>query len=82
MIAMIVIMLTVMMGVVMESGLPNEAKEGCLAVYVICLGIAGMVVVVMAVVRPRDLVYGPREYLEESRLLHTRTLAEIRGRQA
>ena len=80
--ALIVLVLTGIMGAVLASGLPAVAKEVSLALYFV-----GMVAVVIRVdilfrKDPRGLSYGPNEYIEESRLLaHERQMAAIKGRQ-
>lgn len=76
--ALIVLVLTGMMGVVMASGLPNEAKEIALALYFV--GLAAIVIRVDILFRkdPRGLAYGPNEYIEESRLAHERQMEAMK----
>jgi hypothetical protein len=73
--ALIVMVLTGIMGGVLVSGLPDRAKEITLALYFI--GLAAVVIRVDILFRkdPRGLAYGPNEYLEESRLAHERRMA-------
>jgi len=77
--ALIVLILTAIMGGVLLSGVPNEAKEVCLALYFIGVMAMGERVFRMALKDPRGLAYGPKEYLEESRMARARTLAELEG---
>lgn len=72
--AMIVSVLTLVVGGVLFTGLPNEAKEVCLAVYFIGVMWCGGSVYRMARIDQRGLAYGPNELIEESRLEHERRL--------
>lgn len=77
--ALIVLVLTGIMGGVLGSDLPVPAKEIALAFYFV--GLAAVVIRVDILFRkdPRGLAYGPNEYLEESRLAHERHMAAIRS---
>ena len=79
--ALIVLVLTGVLGAVLASSLPNEAKEVSLAVYVVCL--AGVLIRVDILFRkdPRALCYGPNEHIEESRLLHERNMEALKRQQ-
>jgi hypothetical protein len=76
--ALIVLVLTGIMGAVMASSLPSGAKEVSLAVYF--LGLVAVVVRVDMLFRkdPRGLAYGPNEYIEESRLAHERHMEALK----
>jgi hypothetical protein len=73
--ALIILVLTGVMGGVLGSSLPDRAKEIALALYFI--GLAAVLIRVDILFRkdPRGLAYGPNEYLEESRLAHERHMA-------
>ncbi|MGA2672351.1 MAG: hypothetical protein ABSE99_03905 [Terracidiphilus sp.] len=79
--ALIVLVLTGIMGGVLVSGLPNEAKEVALGLYF--AGLAAVVIRVDILFRkdPRGLAYGPNEYIEESRLAHERQMEAMKGQR-
>jgi len=76
--ALIVLVLTGVMGGVLASGLPDGAKETALALYFV--GLAAVVIRVDILFRkdPRGLAYGPNEYLEESRMAHERHMEALK----
>lgn len=77
--ALIVLALTLITGLVLGTGLSDQVKEASLGVYVSGVAMVGLFTAVMAFKNPRGLAYGPREYLEESRIARAQTLAELGG---
>jgi len=73
--ALIVLVMTGVMGGVLGSGLPDLAKEISLAIYFVGLVTAVIRVDILFRKDPRGLAYGPNEYLEESRLAHERRMS-------
>uniref|UniRef100_E6QIN8 Uncharacterized protein n=1 Tax=mine drainage metagenome TaxID=410659 RepID=E6QIN8_9ZZZZ len=73
--ALIVSVLTLIMGGVLATGLPNEVKEVCLAFYFIGVMGCGAAVYHMARKDQRGLAYGPNELIEESRFQHLERMA-------
>jgi hypothetical protein len=79
--ALIVLVLTIVMLALLPTGLSNEVKEVFLGVYVLGVALVGSFTVVMTFKNPRGLAYGPKEYLEESRMARAQTLAELGGQK-
>jgi hypothetical protein len=73
--ALIVLVLTLIMGAVLFTSLPIEVKELCLAVYAAGLFVVGLWTGIMGFINPRHLAYGPRELLENNRIDHEHNLA-------
>jgi hypothetical protein len=76
--ALIVLVLTGMMGAVMASSLPSGAKDVSLAVYFLSLVAVVVRVDILFRKDPRGLAYGPNEYLEESRMAHERHMEALK----
>lgn len=72
----LIIMGTVTVSVIL-SGLPDWVKITVLALFVV--GLAWMTVWVNIAMRrhPREISYGPNEYVEESKLAHERKMRGI-----
>jgi hypothetical protein len=76
--ALIVLMLTTIMGLLLPTSLPNEVKEVCLALYFIGVMWTGERVFRMARTDQRGLAYGPNELIEESRFQHLERMEKIK----
>ena len=79
--ALIILVLTLVMGGILPTGLSNEAKEVCLAFYFMGIMVTGERVYRMAGKDQRGLAYGPNELIEESRLAHERHMEVMKRQQ-
>src|SRR5450631_4458015 len=77
--ALIVLVLSLGFFAVLPTSLPWQFKAVVFGVFTAGLAIVGLFTVVMAHKNPRGLAYGPKEYLEESRMARAQTVKELDG---